>query len=131
MLLIFLQILASQSLARQAVMAPSNEDQSESTMASVHEKLPYIITEEAGKLNIVFTSGEMKGHDFQIDLSKIPPPVDNGQPQQLAKEPPHPYSFLDGHGNEISEEEYERLAAIEIAARENRETRAAETERGQ
>ena len=63
MLLTLLQILVSQSLARQAVMAPSNEDQSESTTTSVHEKLPYITTEEATKLNVIFTSDDMKGKD--------------------------------------------------------------------
>ena len=118
MLLILVQLLTLQprsSLARQPVVAPSNEDQSESTTTSVHDKLTYIITKEDGKLNVVFISGDMRGQDFQIDLSKIPPPVDNEQSQQLEEEPTHPYSFLDGNGNKITEEEYERLSALEIA----------------
>lgn len=45
MLLIHFQILDSQSLARQAVMAPSNKDQNEGTATLIHDKLPYIITE--------------------------------------------------------------------------------------
>ena len=118
MLLILVQLLTLQprsSLARQPVVAPSNEDRSESTTTSVHDKLTYIITKEDGKLNVVFISGDMRGQDFQIDNSKIPPPVDNEQSQQLEEEPTHPHSFLDGNGNEITEEEYERPSALEIA----------------
>lgn len=133
MLLILVQLLKLQprsSLAHQPVMAPSNEDQSEGTATSIHKKLPYIVIEENRKLNVVFTSGDRRGQNFQIDLSKIPPPVDNGQPRQLEEETPYPYSFLDGNGNEISEEEYERLSALEIAveARMEREKWGAKTE---
>jgi hypothetical protein len=46
------------------------------------------------------------------------------------EEPPYPYSFLDSNGNEISQEEFERLSELEIAeeARMEQEGRAAETE---
>lgn len=115
MFLMLVQLLALQpksSLAHQPVVALSNEDKSESAATSGHDKLPYIITEEDGKFSLVFTSGDMKGQGFQIDLSKIPPPVDDGQSRQLEEEPPYPYSFLDGNSNEIAEEEYERLSAL-------------------
>ena len=72
----------------------------------------------------------MSGQDLQRDLSKIPPPVDNGQSRQLEEQPPYPYSFLNGNGNEITEEEYDRLSALEIAeeARMERENECAMTE---
>lgn len=72
----------------------------------------------------------MKSQDLLIDLSKIPPPIDNGQSRQLEEVPPYMYSFLDGNGNEITEEEYGRLSALEIAeeARMEREKEGAETE---
>jgi hypothetical protein len=131
--LIFLQLFSWQSkiaLAQSAVMSSNDQDQNENQISSNVEP-PYTITERDGRLNVVFTSGDMKGQNFQIDPSKIPPPIDYGQPQQLVEEPPYPYSFLDGDGNEISQEEFERLSALEIAeeARLEQEGRAAETER--
>lgn len=133
MLLIFLQLFSWQSkiaLAHSAVMSSNDQDQNENQISS-NDEPPYTITQQDGKLNVVFTSGDMKGQDFQIDLSKIPPPVDGGQRRQLAEEPPYPYSFLDGNGNEMSQEEFERLSELEIAeeARLEQEGRAAETER--
>lgn len=94
------------------------------------DKLPYTITEEDGKLNVIFVSGDMRGQNFQIDLSKVPPPVDNGQSRQLEEEPPYPYSFLDENGNEVAEEEYERLSGLEIVeqARMEREREGAKIE---
>ncbi|GAB7333746.1 hypothetical protein MBLNU13_g05277t1 [Cladosporium sp. NU13] len=112
-------------------MSPKNESQSATTTTPSQDEPPYTVTEENGKLKVVFASGQMKGQDFQIELSQIPPPVDNGERHQDEAEPPYPYSFLDGNGNRISEEEYERLAAIEIAeeARMQREKDAAKTKR--
>jgi hypothetical protein len=132
MLLIFPQLFSWQSkiaLAHSAVMSSNDQDQIKNQVSSSNEP-PYTITEQDGTLNVVFTSGDMKGQDFQIDLSKILPPVDHGQPRQLVEEPPYPYSFLDSNGNEISQEEFERLSELEIAeeARMEQEGRAAETE---
>lgn len=129
-LLIFLQIIALQtkiSLAHQAVMSPDNENRSESTTSKNDDDPPYTTTKQDGKLNVVFTSGPMQGDHFQVD---IPQHIPAGQPQ-LEEEPPHPYSFFDGNGNELSEEEFERLSALEIAeeARQEQERRTAETER--
>lgn len=133
MLLILLQTIAwysRVSLARSAVMSSNNQDQNENQI-SINDEPPYTLTKQDGKLDVVFTSGDMRGQNFQIDLSKIPPPVDNGQRQQLVEEPPYPYSFLDGNGNGISQEEFERLSELEIAeeARLERENRAAKTDR--
>jgi hypothetical protein len=83
MLLIFLQLFSWQSkiaLAHSAVMSSNDQDQIKNQVSSSNEP-PYTITEQDGTLNVVFTSGDMKGQDFQIDLSKIPPPVDHGQPR--------------------------------------------------
>ena len=130
MLLIFLHIIALQSkvsLAHQAAMSPNDEPRSESITSKQDDDPPYAITKQDGKLNVVFTSGPMQGDHFQVD---IPQHIPAGQPQ-LEEEPPHAYSFFDGNGNEISEEEFERLSALEIAeeARQERERRTAETER--
>ena len=129
MLLIFLQIIALQSkvsLAHQAVMSPNNEDSSESTTSKNDDDPPYTTTKQDNKLDVVFTSGPMQGDHFPVD---IPQHIPAGQPQ-LEEEPPQPYSFFDGNGNEISEE-FERLSALEIAeeARQEQERRTAETER--
>lgn len=130
MLLIFLQIIALQSkvsLAHQAAMSPNDERRSESITSKQDDDPPYAITKQDGKLNVVFTSGPMQGDHFQVD---IPQHIPAGQ-SQLEEEPPQPYSFFDGNGNEISEEEFERLSALEIAeeARQEQERRTAETER--
>lgn len=96
MLLILLQTFAWQSkiaLAQAAVMSSNDQDQNENQISS-NDEPPYTITQQDGKLNVVFTSGDMKGQDFQIDLSKIPPPIDDGQPRQLEEEPSQPYSVL-------------------------------------
>jgi len=71
----------------------------------------------------------MQGGSFQIDR---PQSVNTEQPKQVQEEPSHPYSYLDGNGNEVSEEEFDRLSAIEIAgdeARMERERVVVETER--
>lgn len=132
MLLIFLQLFSWKSktaAAHSAVMSSNDQNQNKNQVSSSDEP-PYTITEQDGKLNVVFISGDMKGQSFQIDPSKIPPPVDDGQPRQLVEEPPYPYSLLDGNGNEISQEEFERLSALEIAEEATLEQkgRAAETE---
>jgi len=109
----------------------NNKTHSETpTPSNLNETPPYTITKQQdGKLTIVFTSGPVKGDNFQLDL---PPPAENdGQSKQLEDEPSHPYSFLDGDGNEISQEEFELLSAIEIAEEETRtarESRAAQAE---
>ena len=57
----------------------------------------------------------MQGKSFQIDRSQLGSPEQWRQPKQVREEPSHPFSCLDGDGNEISKEEYERISAIEIA----------------
>ena len=108
-------------------MPTNNEDRSESTTSKKNDDPPYTTTEQDGKLNVVFTSGPMQGDHFQVD---IPQHIPAGQPQ-LEEEPPHPYSFFDGSGNEISEEEFKRLSALEIVeeARQEQERITAEIER--
>lgn len=133
MLLIFLQLFSWQSkiaIVHSAAMPTNDQGQSKNQISGGNGP-PYTIIEQDGKLNVVFTSGDMEGQNFQIDLSKIPPPVNDGQPRQLVEEPPYPYSFLDGNGNEISREEFERLSELEIAeeARLEQEGKTAETER--
>lgn len=130
MLLIFLQIIALQpkvSLAHQAVMSQNKEDRSESTTSKKDDDPPYTTTKQDGKLHVDFTSGPMQGDHFQVD---IPQHIPAEQPQ-LEEQPPHPYSFFDGNGNEIFEEEFERLSALEMAeeVRQEQERRTAETER--
>lgn len=96
MLFIVLQLFSWQiktSLAHSAAMSSNDQDQNENQISS-NDEPPYTITHQDGKLNVVFTSGDMKGQDFQIDLSKIPPPIDDGQPRQLEEEPSQPYSVL-------------------------------------
>jgi hypothetical protein len=109
-------------------MPDSSGNPSENTPTSDSTE-PYTITEQDGKLNVVFTSGPLQGQHFQIDR---PQHVDTRQPVQLEDEPPYPYSYLDGHGNEISKEECERVSALEIAeeARLERESREAREGRG-
>ena len=107
-------------------MSNNNEDPNEN-QTSGNDAPPYTIIEQYGLLNVVFTSGQMKGDHFQID---IPQHIPTGQPQ-LEEEPPHPYSFFDGKGNEISQEDFERLSALEIAeeARLEGEDKSAENDR--
>lgn len=57
----------------------------------------------------------MQGQSFQIDRSQLGSPEQWRQPKQVREEPSHPFSYLDGDGNEISKEECERISAIEIA----------------
>ena len=57
----------------------------------------------------------MQGQSFQIDRSQLGSPEQWRQPKQVREEPSHPFSCLDGDGNEISKEECERISAIEIA----------------
>lgn len=112
-------------------MSTNNGSHSESTTSN-DDNVPYTITEQDGKLNVVFTSGPKKGESFQIDKPKH---LDDGQqqPQQIEEEPPYPYSYLDGDGNEISKEEFDRLSEIEIEIAEEvrlqSESRAAQAER--
>jgi hypothetical protein len=92
------------------------------------ETQPYTITEQDGRINVAFTSGAQQGVHFQVDR---PQPASDGQSRQPQEEPSHPVSYLDGNGNEISEEEYERLSMIEIAeeSRMERERGSAQAER--
>ena len=73
----------------------------------------------------------MQDQSFQIDRSQLGSPEQWRQPKQVREEPSHPFSSLDGNGNEISKEEYGRLSAIEIAeeARMVREGEAAQAGR--
>ena len=48
----------------------------------------------------------------------------------MREEPSHPFSYLDGDGNEISKEEYERISAIEIAEEERMEREREATQAG-
>jgi PHD/YefM family antitoxin component YafN of YafNO toxin-antitoxin module len=107
---------------------PDNNEANNETTTSNSDTVPYTITEQDGKLNVVFISGPMQGQSFQIDR---PQHFDAGQSQQVEEEPPYPYSYLDGDGNEISEEEFERMSAIETAeeARLESESRAAQAAR--
>jgi len=102
--------------ANQSVITPSNE-----------AAPPYTLTEQDGRINVAFTSGPMQGESFQIDR---PQSGNSEQPKQVQEEPLHPVSYLDGDGNEISEE-FDRLSAIEIAedeARMERERAMAQAE---
>jgi hypothetical protein len=90
---------------------------------------PYTLTEQDGRINVAFRSGPQQGDSFQVDR---PQPTSTGQSRQPQEEPSHPVSYLDGNGNEISEKEFERLSAIEIAeeARMEGEREAAQAGRG-
>ena len=111
-----------------ATMSENSSDAGRDSQPST-ETVPYTITEQDGTVNVAFTSGPQQGDNFQIDR---PQGVGAGQPKEVEEEPPYPVSYLDGNGNEISKEEYERLAAIELAeeARRERENGTAQAERG-
>jgi len=110
-----------------ATMSENSSDAGQNPQPST-ETVPYTITEQDGTVNVAFTSGPQQGDNFQIDR---PQGVGAGQPKKVEEEPPYPVSHLDGNGNEISKEEYERLAAIELAeeARRERESGTAQAER--
>jgi hypothetical protein len=101
----------------------------QSTAPSSNEAAPpYTLTEQDGRINVAFTSGPMQGGSFQIAR---PQSVNTEQPKRMQEEPSHPYGYLDGNGNEISKEDFDRLSAIEIAedeARMERERVVAEAE---
>jgi hypothetical protein len=80
---------------------------------------PYTITEQDGKIKVVFTSGPQKGDNFEIPRPQTLGTGESSQTKQLEVE--SSVSYLDGNGNKISEEEFERLSAIEIAEEEARE----------
>jgi hypothetical protein len=98
----------------------NNSDRSHDT-ASSGENVPYTITEQDGKIKVVFTSGPQQGDNFEIRKPQTVGIGEGSRTKQLEAEPSHPVSYLDGNGNEISEEEFERLSAAEIAEEESRE----------
>jgi phage portal protein BeeE len=83
------------------------------------DNVPYTITEQAGKIKVVFISGPQKGDNFEIPRPQTLGTGESSQTKQLEVE--SSVSYLDGNGNKISEEEFERLSAIEIAEEEARE----------
>lgn len=103
-------------------MSDNNNPASSGNIASSSDsKSPYTITEQDGKLNVVFTFGPQQGVSFRMDR---PPHVGSGEAlpaKQVDEEPSHPFSYLDGHGNEIAKEEFERLSMEEIKEEERRE----------
>lgn len=72
----------------------------------------------------------MQDQSFQIDRSQLGSPEQWRQPKQVREEPSHPFSYLDGDGNEISKEECERISAIEIAEEERMEREREATQAG-
>jgi hypothetical protein len=108
-----------------------NTDANQSAPSS-NEMAPYTLTEQDDRIHVAFTAGPMQGESFQIDRSQLGSPEQWMQPKQAREEPSHPFSYLDDNGNEISEEEYDRLSAIEIAeeASMEREREAAQAGRG-
>jgi hypothetical protein len=110
-------------------MSKSNNTDASQNAPPRDEIPPYTLTEQDGRIHVAFTSGPQQGDDFQVDR---PQPAAAGQSRQPQEEPSHPAAYLDGNGNEISEEEFERLSAIEIAeeARMERERGTAQAERG-
>jgi hypothetical protein len=82
---------------------------------------PYTITEQDGKIKVVFTSGPQKGDNFEIQRPQTVGTGESSRTKQLEVEPSHPVSYFDGNGNQISEEEFERLPAAEIAEEGRRE----------
>jgi hypothetical protein len=102
-------------------MSSNNSPDLSPNTASGGDNVPYTITEQDGKIKVVFTSGPQQGDNFEI---RRPQTVGNGESprtKQSEAEPSHPFSYFDGNGNEISEEEFERLSAAEIAEEESRE----------
>jgi hypothetical protein len=98
----------------------SNNPKRSRNAASSAENVPYTITEQDGKMNIVFTSGPQQGDNFEISRPHAIGIGEGSRTEQLEAEPPHPVSYLDGNGDEISEE-FERLPAAEIADEGSRE----------
>jgi hypothetical protein len=95
-------------------MSNTNSETNSEHTTSNDDTVPYTITEQDGKLNVVFTSGPKQGENFQIEKPHHFD-TEHPQPQQVEEEPPYPYSYLDGQGIEISKEEFERLSAIDLA----------------
>jgi hypothetical protein len=111
-----------QSNYRNSASMSSNDDLDRSRdTASSGENVPYTITEEDGKIKVVFTSGPQQGDNFEIRKPQTVGIGEGSRTKQAEAEPSPSVSYLDGNGNEISEEEFERLSAAEIAEEGRRE----------
>jgi hypothetical protein len=102
-------------------MSSNNTSTHSPTTPPSGDNPPYTITEQDGKIKVVFTSGPQKGDNFEISRPQTVGTGESSRTKQSEVEPSHPVSYLDGNGNEISEEEFERLSAAEIAEEERRE----------
>jgi hypothetical protein len=102
-------------------MSSNDHQDRDRETASSGDNVPYTITEQDGKIKVVFTTGPQQGDNFEI---RRPQTVGNGESprtKQSEAEPSPSFSYFDGDGNKISEEEFERISAAEIAEEESRE----------
>ena len=97
---------------------PTQQDQSNVAQTSSDgSQLPYTIEREGDDLIVKFTRGQMQGDEIRLNSQQLAATRDRAPlrttDQSAAGLPAT--SYHDGQGRQISQQEYERLAALEIA----------------